>query len=89
MYTPLGSCHILADMEIWLQRFVRPVSLFSMVTNIFIAHKDAIHGLRLTWWNLVILNPDHLELYTAAITLRGSPLDNCLGFFNGTVWPIA
>jgi len=72
-----------------LQRFAKPVPLFSMVTNILIAHKDAIHGLRLTQWNLVTLNPDHHEMYTAAITLRGSPLDNCFGFFNGTVQPIA
>ena len=60
-----------------------------MVTNVLIDHIYAIHGRRLTQWNLDILSPDHLEMYMAAITSRGSPLENCFGVFNGTVRPIA
>ena len=72
-----------------IQRFAKPVPLFSMITNILIDHIYAIHGRRLTQWNLDILSPDHLEMYAAAITSRGSPLDNCFGFIDGTVRPIA
>ena len=72
-----------------IQRFAKPVPLFSMVTNILIDHIYAIHGRRLTQWNLDILSPDHLEMYAAAITSRGSPFDNCFGFIDGTVRPIA
>ena len=72
-----------------IQRFAKPVPLFSMVTNILIDHIYAIHGRQLTQWNLDILSPDHLEMYAAAITSRGSPLDNCFGFIDGTVRPIA
>ena len=60
-----------------------------MVTNILIDHVYDIHGQRLTHWNLDILDHDHLETYAAAITSRGSPLDNCFGFIDGTVRPIA
>ena len=72
-----------------IQRFAKPVPLFSMVTNILIDHIYAIHGRRLTQWNLDILSPDHLEMYTAAITSRGSHLENCFGFINDTIPPIA
>ena len=68
-----------------IQRFAKPVPLFSMVTNILIDHIYAIHGRRLTQWNLDILSPDHLEMYTAAVTSGASALDNCLGFIDGTV----
>ena len=72
-----------------IQRFAKPVPLFSMVTNILIDHICAIHGRRLTQWNLYILSPDHLEMYTATIRPRGSPLENCFGFIDGTIRPIA
>ena len=72
-----------------IQRFAKPVPLFSMVTNILIDHIYAIHGRRLTQWDLGILSPDHLEMYAATITSRGSPLDHCFGFIDGTVRPIA
>ena len=66
-----------------IKRFAKPVPLFSMVTNILIDHRGAIHGRRLTQWNLYILSPDHLEMYTATIRSRGSPLENCFRFFDG------
>ena len=72
-----------------IQQFAKPVPVFSMATNILIDHIYAIHGRLLTHWNLDILSPDHLEMYAAAIMARGSPLDNCFGFMDGTVRPIA
>lgn len=72
-----------------IQRFARPVPVISMVTNILIDYIYDIHGRRLTNWNRDILDTDHLEMYAAAIAARGSPLDNCFGFVDGTVRPIA
>ena len=72
-----------------IQRFGKPVPLFSMVTNILIDHIYAIHGRRLTQWNLYILSPNHLEMYMATIRPRGSPLENCFGLIDGTAWSIA
>ena len=38
-----------------------------------------------------ILDPDQMEMYmyAAAISARGAPLQNCFGFIDGTVRPIA
>ena len=72
-----------------IQRFAKPVPVFSMVTNTLIDYIYEIHGQRITHWNPAILDPDHLEMYAAAITSRGSPLYNCFGFIDGTVRPIA
>ena len=72
-----------------IQRFARPVPVISMVTNILIDYIYDIHGRRLTNWNRDILDTDHLEMYAAVIAARGLPLDNCFGFVDGTVRPIA
>ena len=36
-----------------------------------------------------VLNPHSREIYSNAITAKGSPLDNCFGFIDGTVRPIS
>lgn len=33
--------------------------------------------------------PHHLQQYADVISAKGSPLDNCFGFVNGTVRPIS
>ena len=43
------------------------------------------HSHRIFQWNDSILNPHSLEIDSNAITAKGSPLDNCLGFIDGTV----
>ena len=40
-------------------------------------------------WNQPILQPQKLKEYCDAIHQKGSPLDNCFGFINGTVRGIA
>ena len=45
------------------------------------------HSHRILQWNDSILNPHSLEIYSNAITAKGSPLDNCFGFIDGTVRP--
>ena len=39
-------------------------------------------------WNDTILSPDNLERYAEAIHSKGAVLNNCFGFFDGTVCPI-
>ena len=47
------------------------------------------HGNRVTEWNQDILAPVKLQTYVDAITAKGSPLENCFGFVDGTVRPIS
>ena len=42
-----------------IQRFAKPVPVFSMVTNTLIDYIYEIHGQRITHWNPAILDPDH------------------------------
>ena len=70
-------------------KFAKQIPVISMVTDILIDHVYNMHGQLLTHWNLEILDPNHLETYAVAITSRGSPLDNCFGFIDGTARPIA
>ena len=75
-----------ADM---IPRFAKPVPVISMVTNAVLDMIYATHSPRITRWNHAILDPDQMEMYAAAITARGAPLQNCFGFIDGTVRPIA
>ena len=43
---------------------------------------------RLLQWLHQVLNAIALETYAAAITSKGSPLNNSFGFIDGTVRPI-
>ena len=47
------------------------------------------HCRRITDWNLAVLNPPALQTYADCIHQHGAPLDNCFGFIDGTVRPIA
>lgn len=40
---------------------------------------------RLTQWNNQVMDPNHLQQYADVISAKGSPLDNCFGFVDGTV----
>lgn len=72
-----------------IPRFGKPVPVLSMITNTVLDYIYAIHGHRINTWNHNILDPQQLEIYAAAITARGAPLENCFGFIDGTVRPIA
>ena len=71
-----------ADM---ISRFARPVPVLCMITNHMVDFIYQTHGHRIQQWNDVVLNPQALETYAAAISAKGSPLDNCFGFIDGTV----
>ena len=55
-------------------------SLLNMIDFIYETHNH-----RLLQWSNRVLNANALETYAAAITAKGSPLNNCFGFIDGTV----
>lgn len=72
-----------------LPRFGRPVSVLCMATNCVLDHIYAIHHRRINHWNAEILGPAALQAYADTIHQKGAPLQNCFGFIDGTVRPIA
>ena len=70
-------------------RFARPVPVMSMVTNEMLDYIYTVHSHRIINWNPAVLNPQALQTYAQVISQRGSPLQNCFGFVDGTVRPIA
>jgi len=71
-----------------IQRFARPVPVLSMITNDVLDYIYDLHGHRITRWNNTVMDPPQLQRYADAIVAKGSPLDNCFGFVDGTVIPI-
>lgn len=71
-----------------LPRFARPVPVLSMVTNTVLDYIYGTHGHRITQWNNTVMSPAQLQVYANAVSAKGSPLDNCFGFIDGTVRPI-
>ena len=70
-------------------RFGKPVPVLSMVTNHVIDYIYTIHGHRITRWNDALLNPPALDTYARSVHAKGAALQNCFGFVDGTVRPIA
>mgnify|MGYP000217630441 FL=1 len=70
-------------------RFGKPVPVLSMVTNTVIDYIYTIHGHRITRWNDALLNPVALDSYARSVHSKGAALQNCFGFVDGTVRPIA
>ena len=66
-------------------RFGRPVPELSLLFNQVLAFVYERHGHRIIEWNDVLLRPAQLEIYAAAITSRGTALNHCFGFVDGTV----
>ena len=71
-----------------IPRFGRPVPEISMITTQVADFIYESHGRRITEWNDDILNTDCLERYAAVIHAKGSALNNCFGFVDGTVRPM-
>ena len=72
-----------------IHRFGRPVLILSMATNHVLDYIYNTHGHLITHWNHTLLSPPALEVYTNVINQKGAPLQNCFGFVDGTVRPIA
>ena len=67
----------------------RPLSVLCLATNRVVDFVYAAHHRRITDWNLAVLNPPALQTYADCIHQHGAPLNNCFGFIDGTVRPIA
>ena len=72
-----------------IARFGKPVPVLCMINNYMIDYIYQAHSHRILQWNDSILNPHSLEIYSNAITAKGSPLDNCFVFIDGIVRPIS
>ena len=72
-----------------IARFGKPVPVLCMINNHMIDYIYQARSHRSLQWNDSILNPHSLEIYSNAITAKGSPLDNCFGFIDGTVRAIS
>ena len=80
----------LAGTRDMIPRFGRPAHVLSMVTNGKVI--DFIydtHGWRIKQWNHDLLSTAHLQTYADAVYAKGAALENCFGFVDGTVRPIA
>ncbi|CAH3159199.1 unnamed protein product [Porites lobata] len=72
-----------------IHRFASPVPEICMITNTVMDFIFDHHAHRLTQWNPSIMNAQALQSYADAVSARGAPLQNCFGFVDGTVRPIA
>lgn len=72
-----------------ISRFGRPVPELSMITNEVMDIIFENHHHRISRWNPNILSPPLLQEYADVIHAKGAPLENCFGFIDGTVRPIA
>ena len=71
-----------------IPRFGRPTPVLSMVTNEVLDFIYNTHNHKITEWNHALLSPA-LQTYADAVNAKGAALNNCFGFIDGTVIPIA
>ena len=60
-----------------------------MITNHVLDFIYSNHSQLITEWNNSLLSPNLLEVYANAVHEKGDALQNCFGFIDGTVRPIA
>ena len=72
-----------------IPRFGRPAPVLSTVTNKVIDFIYDTHGRRVMEWNHDLLSPARLQTYADAVYANGAAFENCFGFVDGTVRPIA
>jgi len=72
-----------------ISRFRRPVPELCMITNEVMDNIFNNHGHRISQWNDDVFNPHLLQEYADVIHAEGAPLENCFGFIDGTLRPIA
>ena len=72
-----------------IPRFGRPTPVLSMVTNEVLDFIYNTHSHKITEWNHALLSPALLQTYADAVNAKGAALNNCFGFIDGTVRPIA
>ena len=72
-----------------IPRFSTPIPVLSMVTNEVVDFIYNTHSHKITEWNHALLSSALLQTYADAVYEKGAALNNCFGFINGTVRPIA
>ena len=72
-----------------IPRFGRPTPVLSMVTNEVLDFIYNTHSHKITEWNHALLPPALLQTYADAVNAKAAALNNCFGFIDGTVRPIA
>lgn len=72
-----------------ISTFGRPVPELCMITNTVEEWIYHYHGFRLSSWNQPFLSSICLQEYAAAVARKGSPLQNCFGFIDGTVFALS
>ena len=72
-----------------IQHFPRPVSVLSLITNEVMDFIYDNYCHLVTEWNRDVLSSVALQQYSETISRKGSPLNNCFGFIDGTVRPIS
>ena len=72
-----------------IPRFGRPILVLSMVTNEVLDFIYNTHGHKITEWNHALLSPALRQTYADAVYAKGAALNNCFGFIDGAVRPIA
>ena len=65
------------------------VSVLSLITNEVMDFIYDNHCHLVTEWNRDVLSSVALQQYAETISRKGSPLNNCFGFIDGTVRPIS
>ena len=85
-YAPETTC-----ISLWIWRPHLPfwTSSFSMATNHVLDYIHNTYSHLITQWNHTMLSPRALEVYAETIHGKGTALENCFGFVDGTVRPIA
>ena len=68
-----------------ISRYGRPVPELCMITNEVMDNIFNNRSHRISRWNDYVLNRHLLLEYADVIRAKGSPLENCFGFKNGTV----
>jgi nuclease HARBI1 len=71
-----------------VQMFGRSKDAISRIFNYMLDH-IYVNFRRVLTWDHERLTPALLENFATAITSKGSPLNNCIGFIDGTVRPIS
>ena len=72
-----------------ISQFGRTVPELCMITNEVMDNIFNNHSHRISQWNRDVLSSPLLQEYADAIHAKGSSLENCFGFIDGTVRPIA
>jgi hypothetical protein len=70
-------------------RFGRSPPELCLIFNLVLDIVHETHHHRLESWDQPFLTPDQLYTYAQAVHQCGAPLQNCFGFVDGTVRPIA